>query len=238
YKDALIPCLKRGAWRKHSELIRGSRMVELEDGPGTERDLEAVRSVHSDVCISVGIPLNGGAALRALELTRSGVDTLHFYADDHGNERGAENPRFLKETITEIHNRLVDDLVRQQVNLLFSGGIAMAEHMAKAIICGADGVTVDYPLLIALECRLCRRCVQGLSCPVEMDRVEPEWGRQRILNLMGAWRNQLIEVMGAMGMREVRRMRGETGRSMSFQDLERENFGPLFGERKVPGLGI
>jgi len=238
YKDALIPCLKRGTPPNHSDLIRESRMVELEDGPEMERDLEAVRSIRSDVCIAVGLPLDNRAASRAPELAREGVDTLHFYADDHGNERGAENPRFLKETITEIHNRLVDDLVRQKVNLLFSGGIAMAEHMAKAIICGADGVTVDYPLLIALECRLCGRCGQGLSCPVKMDQVEPEWGRQRILNLMGAWRNQLIEVMGAMGIREVRRMRGEAGRSMSFEDLERENFGPLFGERKVSGLGI
>ena len=238
YKDALIPCLRKGTYERHSDLIRKSRMVELAYEPEMAQDLEALRSMHAGVCISVGIPLDEKAASRALELTHAGVDTLHFYADNHGNERRAESPRFLKETIAEIHNHLVDELMRQRVNLLFSGGIAMAEHMAKAIICGADGVTVDYPLLIALECRMCRRCEQGLSCPVHLDRVEPEWGRQRILNLMGAWRNQLIEVMGAMGIREVRRMRGEVGRSMCFEDLERENFGPLFGERKVSGLGI
>jgi hypothetical protein len=57
------------------------------------------------------------------------------------------------------------------------------------------------------------------------------------MNLLGAWRNQLLEVMGAMGIREARRLRGEVGRSMSFEDLERECFGPIFGERKVSGLG-
>ena len=46
-----------------------------------------------------------------------------------------------------------------------------------------------------------------------------------------------VELMGAMGIREVRRLRGEVGRSMSFEDLEKEHFGPIFGERKVPGLG-
>jgi hypothetical protein len=42
--------------------------------------------------------------------------------------------------------------------------------------------------------------------------------------------------MGAMGIREVRRLSGEVGRSMWFEDLERESFAPLFGERKVKGI--
>ena len=112
----------------------------------------------------------------------------------------------------------------------------MAEHMAKAIICGADGVVVDYPLQIALECRLCRRCLEDKSCPVKLEEIELQWGCQRIVNLVSAWRNQLIEVMGAMGIREARRLRGEVGRSMSFEALEMENFGPIFGKRKVSGL--
>jgi len=47
-----------------------------------------------------------------------------------------------------------------------------------------------------------------------------------------AWRNQLLELMGAMGLREVRRLRGETGRCMFFEDLEQASFGKLFGKRK------
>jgi hypothetical protein len=73
---------------------------------------------------------------------------------------------------------------------------------------------------------------------VKISDVDPEWGAQRILNLMGAWHSQLLELMGAMGIREARRLCGEVGRSMWFEDLEKENFGPIFGERKVKGLGI
>jgi glutamate synthase domain-containing protein 2 len=126
--------------------------------------------------------------------------------------------------------------VRNKVNLLFSGGIAMAEHMAKSLLCGADAVALDLPLLVALECRLCHRCQQGKSCPVKLAEVEVKWGSQRIVNLLGAWYNQLLEVMGACGIREARRMRGEVGRSMWFEDLERDSFGPLFGTRKVKGI--
>jgi hypothetical protein len=38
--------------------------------------------------------------------------------------------------------------------------------------------------------------------------------------------------MGAMGIREARRLRGDVGRAMFFEDLEEETFGRLFGTRK------
>jgi hypothetical protein len=236
YADSLVPCLTKANYQAFSKLVLKSRMVELAYEPGIEKEFANLRSWRPDLIIGVSIPLNAKAADRTLRLARTEVDTLRLYGDDRGNELDAKKPRFLKEMIREVHLTLVEHSLRQEINLLFSGGIAMAEHMAKAIICGADGVTVDTPLLIALECWLCNRCLEGKSCPVELEAVEPEWGSQRIMNLIGAWRNQLLEVMGAMGIREARRLRGEVGRSMSFEDLERECFGPIFGERKVSGI--
>ena len=46
-------------------------------------------------------------------------------------------------------------------------------------------------------------------------------------NLMGAWHSQLIEVLGAMGIREVRRLRGEMGRAIFMEEIEQEAFGDL-----------
>jgi hypothetical protein len=237
YADSLVPCLTKASYQDFSDLVLQSRMVELAYEPGIEKEFDELRSLRPDLIIGVAIPLNAKAASRTLRLAQTEVDTLRLYGDDRGNELDTEKPRFLKEMIREVHLTLVENSIRQKINLLFSGGIAMAEHMAKAIICGADGVTLDTPLLIALECWLCNRCLEGKSCPVELEAVEPEWGSQRMMNLLGAWRNQLLEVMGAMGIREARRLRGEVGRSMSFEDLERECFGPIFGERKVSGLG-
>jgi ferredoxin len=235
YSDSLIPCLTKNNYHDYSNLIGKSRIVELAYEPGIENEFGSLREMRPDLCIAIGIPLNTEAASRALSLAQTDVDTLHFYADSCGNELDTPQPRFLKEMIREIHLKLVDSSIRPKLNLVFSGGIALAEHMAKAIICGADAVTVDIPLLLALECRLCNRCKEGKSCPVELENVSPDWGKPRILNLIGAWRSQLIEVMGAMGIREARRLRGEVGRSLWFEDLERESFGPIFGERKVKG---
>lgn len=239
YAASLIPCVTKANYSKHADLISKSRMIELEYEPEITAEFSKIRKSNPDLIISVGLPLNAQSADIALELTRADVDTIHFNADSHGNEKDSDDPKFLKEMIREIHLHLVENSIRNKVRLVFSGGIAMAEHMAKAVICGADAITIDLPILIALECRVCYKCRDtNKPCPVKISEVDPEWGAQRILNLMGAWHNQLLELMGAMGIREARRLCGEVGRSMWFEDLEKENFGPVFGERKIKGLGI
>jgi glutamate synthase domain-containing protein 2 len=138
----------------------------------------------------------------------------------------------VRDVLRDVHGTLVRHGTRDAVTLVASGGIALAEHVAKAIICGADLVAIDIPLLLALECRLCGECDRGESCPVAIDQIEVDFAVRRIENLIGAWHQQLIEVLGAMGIREVRRLRGETGRAMFFEDLERDSFGRIFGKRK------
>jgi hypothetical protein len=52
-----------------------------------------------------------------------------------------------------------------------------------------------------------------------------------VVNLVAAWHGQLLEVLGAMGMRDVRRLRGEAGRAIFREDIEKETFAHIFGER-------
>jgi hypothetical protein len=172
------------------------------------------------------------SAERIVQLTREGAEVIHLVFDKHGRESAAAKPRHARDVIREVHRSLVKDGIRDQVTLIASGGIALAEHMAKAIICGADLVAVDIPLLLALECRLCGLCENGETCPVLLEQVDADFAVCRIKNLIGAWHQQLVEVLGAMGIREVRRLRGETGRAMFFEDLERDSFGKIFGKRK------
>ncbi|MCJ7539228.1 MAG: hypothetical protein MUO88_06125, partial [Desulfobacterales bacterium] len=148
YARSLIPSLTCDNAMDHQSLIIKSRAVELAFGTNIEDTIQKVREIKSDIVLMVRIPLDADAASRALKLSVLGVDTLHFHADEHGNELNTEHPRFLKEMIREVHLKLVNGFVRQRINLVFSGGIAMAEHMAKSIICGADGVIVDFSLLI------------------------------------------------------------------------------------------
>jgi ferredoxin len=231
----LIPEFTLENWKDHTDLVKACQMVQIPYGPGVKDAVKKLRDIKEDLFIAVAAPLDGDAEKTAVDLLDAGIDTLHFIASHHGKEVNVENPRYLRDAIRDVHVALVDNAARLTVNLLFSGGIAMAEHVVKSIICGADGVVLDATLLLAMECRLCGRCKDGLSCTGKLEEVDPEYGKNRITNLMAAWRNQILEILGAMGIREARRLRGEVGRSMWFENLEKENFGPLFGERKVIG---
>jgi glutamate synthase domain-containing protein 2 len=211
--------------------LEGIPVLEMGYAKDVWRRLDEIRRLHAGIIGSVRLLLDEHAAERALDLARSGVDVIHLQAGPKGRGFGGNRDRFVTRLVREVHLRLVEDSIREQVTLLVSGGIAMAEHVAKTIICGVDGVGADLAPAVALECRLCSDCEEQVRCPVELDRVEEVWGGQRIVNLLGSWHSQLLEVLGAMGLREVRRLRGEVGRAMLFEDLERECFAPLFGER-------
>jgi hypothetical protein len=70
------------------------------------------------------------------------------------------------------------------------------------------------------------RIESKFTLPKKLNR---QWGIQRLLNMTAAWRDQLLEILGAMGLREVRRLRGEMGRAMFQVDLEREAFANIEG---------
>lgn len=230
YKKHLIPLIRIEDAGKIDNL-HGFPIVEVEDAgkDGTENFIGLFRE-RNDGLLMARAAFGPQAEDRALRLTDAGVDILHFHADMNGNVDGGN--LFVKDTIRAVHMGLVKSGMRDNVTIMISGGVAMAEHVAKSILCGADAVAVDLPLLLALECRLCFQCQKGLPCPVEIENIEVEWGKTRIMNLIAAWRNQLLEVLGAMGIREVRRLRGEVGRAMFFKDLETDTFGKLFGKRK------
>ena len=178
------------------------------------------------------VPAGPKTTSRVRELANNGAEVIHLVFDSHGREDAPSKPRHVRDVLREVHGALVKDGTRDLVTICASGGIALAEHMAKAVVCGADLVAIDIPLLLAMECRLCGQCDLDLPCPVALDEIETGYAQRRVLNLIGAWHQQLIELLGAMGIREVRRLRGETGRCMFFEDLERETFGQLFGKRK------
>jgi ferredoxin len=209
------------------------RMVEIPDSDDALMRMEALKGAKAELLVAVRMPAvsRSGQLQRALELNRAGIDAIHYVADERGYEPGLENGLHIKDVVKEVNASLLREGLRDETTFICSGGIAMAEHVIKAILCGANLVAVDVPLLIALECRVCRNCREGGECPVELSQIGPEWGAQRMVNLIGAWHNQILEMMGAMGIREARRLRGEQGRVMFMEDLESDTFAHIFADR-------
>lgn len=233
YMDVIAPVLKGPQVAANRKLIAGAKLVEIIYDNSALAAVKAVKKIKPGVIVSVKADLDANSPALAEKLTAAGVEVIHFCADINGDVKGGKKPKFIKDAFKRIHLRLVDKGTRDKVTLIADGGVALAEHMAKVIICGADLVALSIPYLIAMECRMCMNCEKGLSCPVEIDNVPLDYGTQRILNLSNAWRNQLLEVLGAMGLREVRRLRGEFGRAMFYEDLEKETFKKIFSGKKA-----
>ncbi|MBF0432454.1 MAG: hypothetical protein HQK83_14315 [Fibrobacteria bacterium] len=209
-------------------------IVELEWSETVVKDIESIKARFPLVICSVHIPFDENAIEHAVALAKADAEIFRFQVNDQGNGFGELSDTFMTTLIKNAHTALIDNSLRDQVSVLFSGGIAMAEHIAKAVACGTDGISLDLALLTALECRQCSDCQKISICPVRLDNVPEDWAVQRLTNLVGAWHSQLIEVMGAMGIREVRRLRGELGRVMFFADMESDNLAPVFGKRTRP----
>jgi len=244
YMPWITPIFGSGDVRSRRDVVQAiGRTAQLLDSPEVVVSAGLVHAIKPQAIISVRLTLGATTTDRVLELSKHGLKVFHLCADQHGRERteGGLPGRHIKDVLRELHSRLVSEGLRDEITLIVSGGIALAEHMAKAIICGADLVAVDTALLAALGCRVCRnahpliidRVAQHTpapsqsGCPVQIESVESAYAAQRMTNLMGAWHNQLIEVLGAMGIREVRRVRGEMGRAIFMEEIEKEAFGDL-----------
>lgn len=186
------------------------RYVEVEEEKPAKAlaVFERARQRWPEAVIALRLALSPDAPEQAAAWVEAGVPVIHLFADDIGQDLDG---RTLPDALREVHTRLVAAACRDRVTLLVSGGIAAAEHVAKAIACGADLVSIDFPLQIAWGCAL---WADKGKCPAETIEIDPAWGAQRVVNLMNAWRDQLLEALGAMGMREVRRLRGEVGRTI------------------------
>lgn len=220
YFNHLIIRMAASDLERSGHVIEWATIVEFDPDDRVQFTIRKAREINPHLLTTVRVPVGPGATEEILRLSEVGAETLHLYADWHGQGDGGTN---LFDCLRACHQSLVERGLRDQITLLASGGIARAEHVPKAIILGADAVVIDVPLLIALECTVCDTCRNGATCPRNVGEQDSAWSATRVINLMLSWRDQLLEVLGAMGLRDVRRLRGETGRAV-FADEVRESF--------------
>ncbi len=222
YYSHLLIRLGPNEIEQHRDIIEWATIVEF--GPGTDpiSGIARVREINANVLTVIQIPVSAGVDSQILELVRKGAETIHLSSDIHG--KGTDGVTLL-ESLQKTHRLLVEEGVRDRITLVASGGIAAAEHVPKTIVLGADAVVVDIPLLIAMDVLKWSPGEKGNNhhFPKGIEELDPRWGASRVINLMLSWKDQLLEVLGAMGLRDVRRLRGEIGRAI-FADEERKNF--------------
>jgi glutamate synthase domain-containing protein 2 len=166
--------------------------------------------------------------MAAVEDMAREADVLHVLFAESGMDHDGQ---YARDSMRKLHRHLVKAGLRDGVTIISSGGLAAAEMVPKSIICGSDAVTLETALLVALGCHVCEACSK--DCPSDLKGAPEEFVKRRVTNLCSAWRDQMLEMLGAMGIREVRRLRGETGRAIFQEDAHRDAFSDITGGGNV-----
>lgn len=166
-----------------------------------------VAAVHNIAAIASGIA-RSGADIIAIDGFRGGTGAAPTRIRDNVGIP-------IELALAACDQRLRQEGIRNQVSLVVGGSIRSAADLVKAIALGADACYVATSALLALGCHLCRTCQTG-KCnwgiatqrPELVKRLNPEIGSERLINLMTAWKHEIKELMGGMGINSIEALRG------------------------------
>src|SRR5450759_1801072 len=174
--------------------------------------------------VGVKIAAVHNVAAIASGIVRAGAD--YVYLDGFKGGTGAA-PAIIRDhigipieiAIAAVDQRLRDEGIRNRATIIAAGSIRSSADMAKAIALGADVVAIGTAALIALGCHLCQGCHTGCCSwglttqKAELTRrLDPEWGAERLTNLVRAWSHELKEILGALGGNAIESLRGSRER--------------------------
>lgn len=166
-----------------------------------------VAAVHNIAAIASGIA-RSGADVIAIDGFRGGTGAAPTRVRDNVGIP-------IELALAAVDKRLRDEGIRNNVSLVVGGSIRSSADVVKAIALGADACYIATAALLALGCHLCRTCQTG-KCnwgiatqnPELVKRLNPEIGSQRLINLMTAWKHEIKEMMGGMGINSIETLRG------------------------------
>ena len=166
-----------------------------------------VAAVHNIAAIASGIA-RSGADIIAIDGFRGGTGAAPTRIRDNVGIP-------IELTLAAVDQRLREEGIRDNVSLVVGGSIRSAADVVKAVALGADACYIGTAALVALGCHLCRTCHSGIcnwgiatQRPDLVKRLNPDVGSQRLINLMNAWKHEIMELMGGMGINSIEALRG------------------------------
>ena len=166
-----------------------------------------VAAVHNIAAIASGIA-RSGADIIAIDGFRGGTGAAPTRIRDNVGVP-------VELALAAVDQRLRDEGIRGNVSLIVGGSIRSSADVVKAIALGADTCYIGTAALLALGCRLCRSCHTG-NCnwgiatqqPELVRRLDPDVGSRRLVQLLTAWKHEIKEMMGGMGINSIEALRG------------------------------
>jgi glutamate synthase domain-containing protein 2 len=183
-------------------------VYSLKEATGyTKPVIVKVAAVHNVSAIASGIA-RSGADIIAIDGFRGGTGAAPTRIRDHVGIP-------IELALASVDKRLREEGIRNRVSIVAGGSIRSGADVVKAIALGADCVYIGTAALVALGCRLCRschtgRCNWGIATQREdlVKRLNSDWGCKRLVNLLTAWKHEIMEMMGGMGINSIESLKG------------------------------
>lgn len=166
-----------------------------------------IAAVHNVAAIASGIA-RSGADIIAIDGFRGGTGAAPSRIRDNVGIP-------IELALASVDEKLRQEGIRDNISLVVGGSIRNSADIVKAIALGADAVYIATSALIALGCHLCRtchggKCNWGIATQREdlCKRLNPEIGYKRLINLLTAWKHEIKEMMGGMGINSIEALKG------------------------------
>jgi glutamate synthase domain-containing protein 2 len=166
-----------------------------------------IAAVHNVAAIASGIA-RSGADIIAIDGFRGGTGAAPTRIRDNVGIP-------IELALASVDARLRGEGIRNNVSVVIGGSVRNSADIVKALALGADAVYIGTSALIALGCHLCRtchagRCNWGIATQREelVKRLNPDIGFERLVRLISAWKHEIMEIMGGMGINSIEALKG------------------------------
>jgi len=219
---------------KVNEEVSKTRMVPLNSdaiSPAPHHDIYSIEDLRQLIYaikevtdykkpVSVKIACVHNAVSIASGAARAGADIIVL--DGYKGGTGATPQRVrdhvgmpVELALAAVDQRLRDEGLRHKVTLIIAGSVRNSAEVIKALALGADAVYIASSALIAMGCHMCAKCYTG-NCnwgiatqrPDLTKRLNPDIMEERLVNLLNAWKHEIRDIIGGMGINAIECLRG------------------------------
>lgn len=134
------------------------------------------------------------------------------------------------DAVPAVHRYLVEKKIRHRFSILAAGGIRSAADSQKTIQRGANGIKIDWPILLAIDPMAHKKSLSKDPLQIPYDRATLV---KRLTHLIRVWNVQIIEVLGASGFKDIKKTVGEENRLLIFDDLEERIYDIFHNEERL-----
>jgi glutamate synthase (NADPH) large chain len=215
-----------------SDLISPSNNHDIYSIEDLAQMIHEIKTANDQAQVAVKVPVVPNIGTIAVGIAKAGADIITISGFDGGT--GAARIHALQHVglpveigVKAAHNALLENGLRQQVEIWADGGIKSAEDVLKVMLLGANRVGFGTLSMISIGCTTCKgchldTCHVGIATQIETELQAKEHGLRKfvprnldlavqgIVNLYSAFGEELKRLAGSLGIQHLQSAVGRT----------------------------